>query len=119
MPLVKAYLQAIQRIYTFKMVRLLALVTVRVQERLKRQMRKLKSVNWSALLRDAIEARIDLEQRATTRDWDRVREGSRKADAIRHEIERKYGYIDFDSTETIRYWREMRSRGTSLTPQSQ
>ena len=89
----------------------MALVTVRVPERVKKQMRKLKAVNWSALLRHAIEARIELEQR-TPRDLDRVREASRKADAIRKEIRNKYGYVDFNSAETVRYWREIRSRGT-------
>jgi hypothetical protein len=95
----------------------LALVTVRVPEGLKKQMRKLKSVNWSELLRQAIEDRVELEQRSMKKDWERVREGSRKADAIRNEIEREYGFVDFNSAETIRYWREMRSRGTSRTPQ--
>ncbi len=97
----------------------MALVTVRVPEQLRKQMRKLKSVNWSALMRQAVEARIKLERQASTRDWERVREGSRKADSIREEIERKYGYVGFNSAETIRYWRESRSRGLSRTPQSQ
>ncbi len=90
------------------------LVTVRVPERLRKEMGKLKSVNWSAVLRHAIEARIELEQR-TSRDYDRVREASRKADAIRKEIRNKYGCVDFNSAETIRYWREIRSHGTSET----
>jgi len=95
----------------------LALVTVRVPEQVRKEMRKLKSVNWSALIRDAIESRIEIERRASTRDWDRVREGSKMADAIYSEMARKYGKIDFNSAETIRYWRETRSRGMSRTPQ--
>jgi hypothetical protein len=94
----------------------LALVTVRVPERLKKQMRRLRSVNWSELLRQAIEERIELEQRSMVKDWDRVRQGSLKADAIRRVIERKYGYLDFNSAETIRYWRENRFSATSRTP---
>ncbi len=94
----------------------LALVTFRVPERLRKQMRKLRSVNWSGLLRQAIEERIELEQRNVMKDWDRVRAGSRKADAIRHEIERRYGYVDFNSAETIMYWREHRFGATSRTP---
>lgn len=93
----------------------MALVTVRVPEGLRKQMRKLRSVNWSELLRRAIEERVELEQRSMTKDWERVREGSRKADAIRNEIERKYGYVDFNSAETIRHWRESRFSGTSRT----
>jgi hypothetical protein len=95
----------------------LALVTVRVPERLKKEMRKLKSVNWSALLREAIESRIELEHRTLTRDWEKVREGSRRADSVYMEMARRYGQIEFNSAETIRYWREMRSRGMSQTPQ--
>lgn len=95
----------------------MALVTVRVPERLRREMRRLKSVNWSSLLRAAIESRIELERRSMTRDWEKVREGSRKADAIYNEMARKYGHIDFNSAETIRYWRDKRSRNISRTPQ--
>jgi hypothetical protein len=98
-------------------VRLSTLVTVRVPERLRKEMRKLKSVNWSALLREAIESRIELEQRTMMRDRERVREGGRKADIVYKEMARKYGQINFNSAETIRYWRETRSRGMSLTPQ--
>ena len=95
---------------------LLALVTVRVPEQLRKEMRKLRSVNWSALLREAIQTRIELEQQVT-KDLERVRKGSRRADAVRREIRKRHGYIDFDSAETIRYWRETRSRGISRTPQ--
>jgi hypothetical protein len=94
----------------------MALVTVRVPERLRKEMRRLKSVNWSSLLREAIESRLEMERRSGARDWEKVREGSRKADAVYREMERKYGQIDFNSAETIRYWREKRSRGMSLTP---
>lgn len=95
----------------------MALVTFRVPEQLRRDMRRLKSVNWSSLLREAIESRIELERRSMTRDWEKVREGSRKADGIYKEMARKYGHIDFNSAETIRYWREKRSRNISRTPQ--
>lgn len=96
----------------------MALVTIRVPDGLKREMRKLKSVNWSALLRDAIQARIEQERRATARDWEQVREAGIQADTIYKEMASKHGHIDFNSAETIRHWREVRSRGTSQTPQS-
>jgi len=96
----------------------LALVTVRVPELLKKQMRKLTSVNWSELLRQAIEERIELEPRTSSRNWERVRKGSDKADSIREEMRRKYGPIDFNSAESIRFWRETRFRGMSRMPQS-
>lgn len=96
----------------------MALVTIRVPEWLKKEMRKVKSVNWSALLRDAIEERIKMERRASMRDWERVREASRKADTVYMEMLAKYGHINFNSAETIRYWREIRSRDMSRMPRS-
>ena len=115
---VKAYFLAIRRIYDVSEVELLAVITVRVPDRLRKEMRKVKSVNWSALLRGAIQARIEVERRATGRDWERVREAGARADTIYKEMASKYGYIDFNSAETIRYWREARSRDTSQTLQS-
>lgn len=111
----QAYRLDILSIYD-REVKLLALVTVRVPEQLRKEMRKLRSVNWSALLREAIQTRVELEQQVT-KDLERVRKGSRRADAVRREISKRHGYIDFDSAETIRYWREARSRGISRTPQ--
>jgi hypothetical protein len=115
---VKTYLLAIRRIYAVSEVELLAVITVRVPDRLRKEMRKVKSVNWSALLRDAIQARIEVERRATARDWERVRGAGARADTIYKEMASKYGYIDFNSAETIRYWREARSRDMSQTLQS-
>ena len=84
-------------------------VTIRVPDRLKRKMRKVKSVNWSALLRDAIQARIELERRPTAKEWERVREAGVRAGTIYKEMASKYGYIDLTAT------RHARSRsGTSL-----
>jgi hypothetical protein len=109
---------AIRRIYDASEVELLTVITVRVPDRLRKEMRKVKSVNWSALLRDAIQARIEVERRAMARDWERVREAGARADTIYKEMATKYGYIDFNSAETIRYWREARSRDMSQTLQS-
>ncbi len=95
----------------------MALVTIRVPEKLRKEMRKVKSVNWSALIRDAIESRIELERQMTDRDRERVIEASKQADSVYAEMHRKYGHMSFNSAETIRYWREMRSKGTSQTPQ--
>jgi hypothetical protein len=107
-------------VYTLaRRLRVLAVITVRVPDRLRKEMRKVKSVNWSAVLRAAIEARIQVERRATARDWELVRQAGARADAIYNEMASKYGYIDFNSAETIRYWREARSRGMSQTLQSQ
>lgn len=94
----------------------MAVVTIRVPEKLRKEMRKVKSVNWSALIRDAIETRLELERLSKGRDRERILEANRQADAVYEEMQRKYGHVQFDSAETIRYWREMRSRGTSQTP---
>jgi hypothetical protein len=86
----------------------MASLTVRVPDRLRREMRKLSDINWSAVVRDAIEDRIRIEELGTKRDWDRVRQAARMTDSIFQEMSRKYGHIQFNSAETIRYWREKR-----------
>jgi len=90
----------------------LAVITVRLPEHLRKQMRRLKDVNWSAVVRGAIESRINLEKKKAERDWDRVREADRMANAIFEEMHRRYGHVDYDSTETIRYWRARRYGST-------
>ena len=40
----------------------IASLTVRVPERLREDMRKLTGVNWSAVVRDAIEQRVRIEE---------------------------------------------------------
>jgi hypothetical protein len=79
---------------------------------LRKQMRRLKDLNWSAIVRDAIELRINLEKKQTERDWSRVREADKVANEIFEEMHRKYGHVDYDSTETIRSWRAKRYGST-------
>ena len=79
---------------------------------MRKRMKLLKDVNWSAVVRYAIESRINLEKKKTGRDWDRVREADRMANAIFEEMHRKYGHVDYDSTETIRFWRARRYGST-------
>jgi len=71
-------------------------------------MQKLSDVNWSAVVRDAIEERIRLEELKATRDWERVRRAAKLTDSIYEQMRRKYGHIEYNSAETIRYWREKR-----------
>jgi hypothetical protein len=54
----------------------------------------LKNVNWSAAIIDAIEHRIRLEERMPNRDWDRVREADRMANAIFEEMHKKAHAIE-------------------------
>jgi len=72
----------------------MASITVRISEELKKEMAKIKDVNWSEVLRHAIEQEL---KRA------RMQEASRKIDALREK-----STIEWDSTKVIREWREKR-----------
>ncbi len=96
----------------------MAVITVRVPDKLRRAMTKVKNVNWSAVVRDAIESRVELELEENGRDWDRVRRANKLADRIFNEMQRKYGHVPFNSAETIRYWRERRYGSTYWTRRS-
>lgn len=89
----------------------MAVITVRLTEHLRTQMGRLRDVNWSAVVRDAIEARISLEK-APSRDWDRVREADKMANEIFEEMHRKFGHVNYNSSETIRLWRARRYGST-------
>lgn len=69
-------------------------ITVRVSEEVKQKMNQLRGVNWSEVIRRAIEEEI---RKA------RMREASRRIDALREKSKMKW-----DSTEVIRQWRERR-----------
>ena len=75
-------------------------------------MRHLKDVNWSAFLRDAIEHRINLEDTIAERDWQKIQEADELTNEIFDEMHRKYGHVNYDSTETIRSWRDKRYGST-------
>ena len=96
----------------------MAVITVRLPEQLRKEMRKVRNVNWSDVVRDAIETRIRMEVRASKRDWARVREAVRLTDLVFQEMQRKYGLIEYNSAETIRIWRERRYGSTYWTRQS-
>ena len=72
----------------------MASVTVRISEELKKEMAKIQDINWSKILRHAIEREI---KRA------RMEKASRKIDALREK-----STIEWDSTKVIREWREKR-----------
>ncbi len=69
-------------------------ITVRISKEVKQKMNQLRGVNWSEVVRRAIEEEI----RKT-----RMREASRRIDALREKSK-----IEWDSTEVIRQWRERR-----------
>jgi len=94
----------------------MATITVRVPERLQREMRRLKHVNWSEVIRKSIEERIGSEQVARGRDRARIVEANRKVDGLYEDIRRRYGIVKYDSTLTVRSWRDLRYGASSRTP---
>lgn len=72
----------------------MASITVRIPEELRKKMGQLKDVNWSGVIRAAIEEEI---RKA------RMQEASKKIDELREKHKKKW-----DSTKVIREWREKR-----------
>lgn len=78
-------------------------ITVRVPEELKRKMREFDYINWSEVVRKAIEERVAIEERRKLRE-----QAARAMDEIRGRILRDYGPTNYDSAEVIRFWRDLR-----------
>lgn len=91
----------------------MAQLTIRLPDRLKKQMGRFKEINWSEVVRKAIEARIVLEMRRR-RDTRRSLEAARKQDEIAKLLASQYSG-PWSSVEVIRYWRK--HRYSSSTPQ--
>lgn len=72
----------------------MASVTVRIPEELRKKMGQLKNVNWSEVIRSAIEEEIRKAK---------MREASKRIDELREKHK-----IEWDSTKVIREWRERR-----------
>ncbi len=105
-----AYMVYGQCIYT------MAILTVRLPEKLKRQMRRLTHVNWSQVARRAIEETVQTELAHREKNGARIREASRSIDALYDDVKRRYGTVPYDSAETVRLWREARKTSTYRTP---
>ena len=58
----------------------MAILTVRLSDRLKRHMKRLRHVNWSQIVRGAIEERMRLELTQEGRDRLLIQEASRSID---------------------------------------
>jgi len=84
------------------------IVTVRVDEELKGRMKKYSDVNWSDVIRKAIHDRLSMEEKMRSENRALVREASLTIDRVFEDISQKYGAIKFDSSETIRTWRDLR-----------
>lgn len=86
----------------------MAFITIRVPESLKRKMRRVKGVNWSALVRGAIEERVRRETvRRRERDRSAIIEAVRDQDRIAVVLAQKPA-PSWSGVEVIRYWREHR-----------
>ena len=77
-------------------------VSARVDEETRRKMRRLRHVNWSEVVREAIQEKIRLEDRKRVRDLAEISEALRLMGLIRRPR------VGFDGTEEIRRWRELR-----------
>ncbi len=75
----------------------MGIISVRVSEDVKRRMERLKHINWSQVVREAIMRVLEEE------------EGRNLARAVLlNEKVRKKAPAGWNSTEVIRYWREHR-----------
>ena len=82
-------------------------VSFKVDPSTKKRMARIRDINWSEVLRDAIRRRLELEERLRTPiDRRRALEAARHMDEFRTQI----GPSDYDSTKEIRRWRDLRRR---------
>jgi len=77
------------------------IITVRVDEDMKRWMDKLRHINWSEVIRTAIKKRIEEEMKRKI-DRRRLLWASSLTDRLRRKA------ADWSSVEEIRRWRETR-----------
>jgi predicted transcriptional regulator len=90
----------------------MANITVRISDELKEKMRAISDINWSEVIRRAIEGRVALEIARAKRDRKSIADAGRRVDAIFEDLKTRHGVVKFDSSETIRYWRDHRYGAT-------
>ena len=79
------------------------IISVRIDKELKKEMDKLSYINWSEVIRRAIEKKIEEEKsRVREKDMARLRRASEITRRLRKRIE------GWSSVEEIRRWRESR-----------
>ena len=88
----------------------MAIITIRVPDKLRKNMRKFKNINWSSTIRKVIEDRIMIEQSKEKRDRALIIDANRTIEKLFAESSKKYGSIEYDSAATIRSWRDSRSK---------
>src|SRR5207245_9003935 len=82
----------------------MAILTVRLPDKLKRQMRRLSHINWSQVARRAIEETVQAELAHQETQGAGIVEASRGIDQLHEEVKRMYGTVAYDSAETVRSW---------------
>ena len=75
----------------------MAIISVRIDDKLKKEMDKLKHINWSEVIRQAIMAKLR----------DETNRNLAKAVLLTERV-RKKAPEGWDTTEIIRHWREHR-----------
>jgi len=78
------------------------IISVRIDEELRRKMKKLGYINWSEFIRNAIREKIKEEERVRRIDRRRLVRAVATTDALRRRIE------GWSSVEEIRRWRDRR-----------
>lgn len=82
----------------------MAIITVRIDDELKKEMDKLSYINWSEVIRQSIIKTIEEEKKKNlkkNKDWNKIKEAGLRADEIFMRLEG-----GGKSEETIRYWRD-------------
>ena len=82
-------------------------VSFKVDGTMKNRMARIRDLNWSEVLREAVERRLDLEERLRAPiDRRRALDAARRMDEFRAHV----GPSEYDSTKEIRRWRDQRRR---------
>jgi hypothetical protein len=84
----------------------MAIVNVRIPDDLKTRMSNLPELNWSEIVREAIENKISSERRRA-KDREKIRGALKAQDRIAETLARRYTG-SWKGTEVIRFWRERR-----------
>jgi len=83
----------------------MAIITVRIDDELKKRMEKEGHINWSEVIRRAIVSRIDEEELWRELDRRKLTKAASLNEAMRRRVK------GWDSVAEIRRWRELAGRG--------
>ena len=84
----------------------MVIITIRIDEKLKKKMEKLNHINWSEVVRQAISNMIEKEESANSEreiNFERVRSAAKEQDRLRAKTSGSWSGV-----EEIRKWRELR-----------